>query len=355
MDYFEQSLLALNSAGLEESAAASQVLAALGGLGREHFGGARLALLERSLEIAQKVGEPFATYSAYVELGHYYFSVAAYGQAEDLWRRALTMAQSSQSPERIADAHNRLAQALMASDRLDEASIALDAAMEAASQLPDTLGGRRDKEMYIKRHLGMLHHAKGDFETAIRYLSASTKTYRQRKSTHGLFRNVVLLSECLYDAGSYAQIGELTRDGDNLAARSKMGDWVSRWLILKGNLALDSSADQGVDRGVVATYGEALLVGSRWSVEALDQAAGRILWKLRAMADGGAPERAAAIAGSLREFWREASQDRRAALTTAPRRPTELSGLRTHAQRLLDGDPVEALHGAPRPMLWDGL
>jgi hypothetical protein len=89
-DYMEKSLDAVRQAGLEETAAGCQILVALGAMGREFHGGersdqARMGLLEKALAIAQKVGDAFGAYGAYVELGHLHFNRDRYSDAEQMW------------------------------------------------------------------------------------------------------------------------------------------------------------------------------------------------------------------------------------------------------------------------------
>jgi tetratricopeptide (TPR) repeat protein len=75
----------------------------------------------------------------------------------------------------IANALNRLAQAFMAREELDNAEKVLTSAMEMAKRLPDTLGAGKDKEMYIKRHFGILYQMRGEYERAIKYYSESAQ------------------------------------------------------------------------------------------------------------------------------------------------------------------------------------
>lgn len=365
-EYLEKSLDAVREAGLEETAAGCQILVALGAMGREHHGGqrsdqSRLGLLERALAIAQKVGDAFGAYSAYVELGHLHFNRDRYAEAEEMWRQALRMAELSQNPERIADGHNRLAQDLLASGRFDDAQAELDSAMEAASRLPDTLGGRRDKEMYIRRHLGLLHLARREYGAAIATFSESTKTYRDRKSTYGLFRNVVLLAECLYEAGGASRIQELISEGDDLAVRSGLGDWVSRWLVLKGHLRLDAAPlHAGSVADAARLYRDALVAGLEWNYRTLDLAAARVLSKLSATTDPDDEGRGRAVLAHLADnLWDLQIQGEPISVVLARKRTAEASGQSTERDDagLLfgwgSGLPVPVPRRVPMP--WDGL
>ncbi len=365
-DYLEKSLDAVREAGLEETAAGCRVLVDLGAMGREHHGGersdqARLGLLEQALGIARKVGDPFGAYSAYVELGHLHFNRDCYSEAEEMWREALRMAVLSQNPGRIADAHNRLAQALLGSGRFDDAQSELDSAMEAASRLPDTLGGRRDMEKYIRRHLGMLQHARREFGAAIATFSESTKTYRDRKSINGLFRNLVLLAECLYEAGDPSRIKELTAEGDDLAVRSGMGDWVCRWLVLNGNLRLDERAlDAGSVAEVAQLYRDALVAGLEWNYRTLDWTAARILWKLSTMTEPDEEGRARAVLTDLADtLWDVQIHGEPISVVLARKRAAEARGSsarKDDADLLFGWSPGLAVPRPRRlPMPWDGL
>ena len=80
-----------------------------------------------------------------------------------------------ENPAWIADASNRVVLSLIALGRLPEAERMLNAALEAAKQMPDTLGASQEKIMWIKRHYGVLYHTSGDYSKAIKYLDESVQ------------------------------------------------------------------------------------------------------------------------------------------------------------------------------------
>jgi hypothetical protein len=347
---------------MRESAAACQVMVSLGGMYREFFGGTldtpARAILAEAVEIADRLADPYSVNLPWVELGHVAYSDDLYEDAIDCWTRALRAAQSVRNHERTADGFNRLAQAFIAAGRLDEGERALAEAMEAAKVLPDTLGGRRDKEMYIRRHLGMLRQAAGDLDGAIAVLAESAATYRARRSTNGLFRTLLMLADCLYERGARSEIDVLRPELEDLAGRTRMADWIARWQCLVGHLAVDDWRAAG-DAAVTA-YGDALVTAVRWNARTLDHTATRILWRLSLLEASDGHERPSNVLAGLRAQWRTVRIDNvpmpdvvAAARGRDPRDPSRVSH---DADFLSNRKGIASLSWSRRPpRLWEGL
>jgi tetratricopeptide (TPR) repeat protein len=305
-EHYRKSLEALRAIGQEESAAGCIVLSAIASsltdepIKKEEFA-------KRALEISQRIGEPFYAYSPYVELGHLYLDTGEYAKAEEMWRAAVALAQKFHNDARIADSLNRLASALMAQGKLGEAEEVLNSAMEAAKRLPDTLGAGQDKEMYIKRHFGILYQTKGEYDKAIQYYSESAQIYRQRHSIGGRLRTLGLLANCLYGAGRYDQIGQLRPEVESLMPKMQSNEIVASWLIVQGHMLLDDALEYKVDLSVaIEKYCDTLRVALEGNhIIALDEMLNRIFWKLEKVIAIGKRQEAILVLQGLLRYWKE--------------------------------------------------
>lgn len=314
-DYFRQSLDALQSSGNEESVAGCIVLSAIAST---YFAepAKKIELAKRALGISQRIGEPFFAYNPYVELGPVYLDVGDYFNAEMAWRAAQEIAQKYSNDARIADAFNRLAHALMAMGRLSEAEEVLNSAMTAAKRLPDTLGAGRDKEMYIKRHFGMLYQMRKEYDKAIQYYSESAQIYRERRSTGGRLRTLVLLAGCLFEASHRQEIDSLAQEIEACATQLKISEMVAGWQTVQGHLLVGDGikARTQIDE-VVAKYGEALKTALQSHITVVYEIVNRIFWRLSLLVSADAEAEAVLILRKLIEFWKDGRIEDKSLLT----------------------------------------
>lgn len=309
--YLVSSLDALTAAGQRDTSAGCQILLTLAGLHRDLLGGTSIeaaqSAVREAADISSRIGDPYSTLSALLELGQMQYAVDDYDGALDAWGRGLQIARSMRNAERTADMLNRHALGLIAESRLPEAQRTLDEAMVVAGSLPDTLGGRRDKEMYIRRHYGLLYLATGDLAAATDILEQSANTYRARQSTNGLFRTLVLLAESQYQEGSHEKVEGLVEEIREVASRTSLAGWVARWRVLEANRMVDSwIASRGELGPAIATYLEALVIALRWNPWTVDQVGAQIVVKIGSIADGAGVEPASEVLATLRARWKAA-------------------------------------------------
>ncbi len=302
--YLRRSLVSLQTLGMEESAAGCIILSAVAST---FFAEPtkRIELAKRALEISQRIGAPFFAYNPYVELGHVYLDIGDYPKAEMAWRAALEIAKKHSNDARIADALNRLAHALMAMGRLSEAEEVLNSAMTAAKQLPETLGAGLDKQMYIKRHFGMLYQMRKDYDKAIQYYSESAQIYRQRRSTGGRLRTLVLLAGCLFEAGRGHEIGNLVQEIEQCATPLRNSEMAASWQAIQGHLLM-SQAINGESQAdaAVTKYGEALKTALEAHITGVYEIANRIFWRLGLLKSDANLTMPYVLQG-LTEFWKQ--------------------------------------------------
>lgn len=275
-DYCKQSLDALKSIGQEETGVGCLVLKEVA---RWYYDEPSECekLLFRALKISEKIGEPFFAYDPYIELGHLYLAQRKFTEAETMWKAAVKIGESFQNDAMIANALNRLAHAFMAKEELDNAEKVLMSAMETAKRLPDTLGAGKDKEMYIKRHLGILYQMRGEYEKAIKYYSESAQIYRERKSIGGRTRTLVLLAGCLYEANRQEMLISIRPEIEELIPKLGLSEVVAGWLVILGHIAIDDAikSDQSPNKGI-EMYKESMKAALRGPVPVMDEILNRI-------------------------------------------------------------------------------
>jgi tetratricopeptide (TPR) repeat protein len=304
-NYFRQSLDALKSAGMEETAAGCIIISAVASTYFDEPS-KRIQLNKRAIDISKRIGEPFIAYNPYVELGHVYLDIGDYLKAEKSWRAALDIAEKYSNDARIADAFNRVAHALMATGRLLEAEEVLNSALTAAKRLPDTLGAGRDKEMYIKRHLGMLYQMRGEYDKAIQYYSESVQIYRERRSTGGRLRTLVLLAGCLFEVGRHQDVGSLAQEIEQCAAQLRISEMVAGWQAIEGHLLISDSIDgrTGIVDDAIAKYGEALKTALRAHTPVVYEIINRIFWRLDLLTKTETEQDVIRVLQGLVEYWK---------------------------------------------------
>ena len=302
-EYIKKSFEALQAIGQEESVAGCFVLQELARIYYEEPV-KREAVAKRAIDISQKIGQPYYVYGAYVQLGNTYMDQGNLQDSEVAFRAALKIAENHQDNARIADALNRLGGVQTLSGKLSEAEETLIAALNVANWLPETLGAGLNKAMYIKRHLGILYHMRGEYDKAIKYYSESVQTYRQRRSTGGRLRTLIYLALCLYEAGRINQIKDLSPDIEELVAKVKNSEMVASWLTLQGHILLDDlSSNPNLIHDVVAKYGEALTIALENRIIVLDKILSRILWQTGLLVQTQSENVAREVIKGLIVFW----------------------------------------------------
>jgi len=302
-DYYKQSLDALKSIGQEETGVGCLVLKEVAHwCYDEPFECEKLLL--RALKISEKIGESFFAYEPYIELGHLYLAQRKFSEAENMWNAAVKIGESFQNDSMIANALNRLAIAFMAREELDNVEKVLMSAMETAKRLPDTLGAGRSKEMYIKRHMGILYQMRGEYEKAIKYYSESAQIYRDRKSIAGRTRTLVLLAGCLYEANKQEMLISIRSEIEELIPKLGLHEVVAGWLLILGNMEIDDAlkSDQSLSKGI-DMYKDSLKIALRGPVPVMDEILKRIFWKLRLISVESHDELVSTILDTLLEFW----------------------------------------------------
>lgn len=261
-------------------------------------------LLLRALSISEKIREPFFAYEPYIALGHMYLAQRKFTEAESAWKAAVKIGESIQNDSMIANALNRLAHAFMAKGELDNAEKVLTSAMETAKRLPGTLGAGRDKEMYIKRHFGILYQMRGKYEKAITYYSESAQIYRERKSIGGRTRTLVLLAGCLYEANRQDMLISIRPEIEELIPKLGLHEVVAGWLVILGHIAIDDAIknNQALNNGI-EMYKESMKTALRGSVPVMDEILNRIFWKLNLISRAGYKEFVPTILNALLDFW----------------------------------------------------
>lgn len=310
-EYVYRSLELLRSFGKEESTAGCMVLLDLAGT-YSHPSIAKEELTKRALHISHNIGEFLCEYNSHVELGHIYFTRQEYPKAKEMWLKALEIAKTCKNYERIADAFNRLAQSLIAMGELHKAKSYLNSAVKAAERLPDTLGGFKDKEMYIKRHFGVLHYISGNYDKAIKYLGESAETYRKRKSLNGFLRALVLLAECFYEIGSYCELKSVMAEIEKVTSKASLRDFVARSLVLRGDILLDDLIDYADHlklNKILEMYKEAIRNALECNYNSLDDTIDRILWKLKGYLNQEGDVIGVFILKELIDFWKNEQID----------------------------------------------
>lgn len=268
----------------------------------------REQLLQEALDIGREISVRAHVYEAYVQLGHLYLEVGDNVASQEAWQSATKIAEEAGNEALIADSYNRLAHALMGQQRLTEAGEVLQRAMRSAEQLPDTLGARRDKVMYIQRHMGTLAHMQGECATAVELYSDSADTYRERRSTNGLIRTLVLQAGCLYESDRQEDLDVLVPEIDKLAANikgrtSKVGEVLAAWSTIQGHMLLDRIDADGVTQVVARKYSGAMITALGVQVAVMDEIVERILWKLSLARLQGHRAIAESMLTSTIDFW----------------------------------------------------
>lgn len=302
-DYCKQSLDALKSIGQEETGVGCLVLKEVA---RWYYDEPSESekLLFRALKISEKIGAPFFAYEPYIELGHLYLAQRKFTEAETMWKAAVKIGESFQNDSMIANALNRLAHAYMALGELDNAEKVLMTAIETAKRLPDTLGAGRDKEMYIKRHLGILYQMRGEYEKAIKYYSESAQIYRERKSIGGRTRTLVLFAGCLYEANRQDMLISIRSEIEEVIPKLGLHEVVAGWMVILGHIAIDDAMkdDQSLNNGI-EMYKESMKAALRGPVPVMDEILNRIFWKLNLISKAGYNKFVPIILNALLEFW----------------------------------------------------
>jgi hypothetical protein len=139
-----------------------------------------------------------------------------------------------------------------------------------------------------------------------------------------------------------------------------MGDWASRWLILKGSVLLDSLGSPDCRSDVVHLYSEALVTALDWSYRTYDATAARILWKLSDEKDASRIELAGLVMRDLSTGLTEVQiKGEPLTLVAARKRAAEAKGPSPSRDDsdLLSGWKPGLPIAQPRrkPMPWDGL
>ena len=130
IDLLEASLRSLTDAGQRRSASGSMVISWLAYQYRVHDRGEATQVvrdyLDEAISISDEVGDPYSLNQALIENAHADFTAGGFDQALDQWERALDVVRSVGNTERIADGLNRVAQALIALGRYEEAREGLE-------------------------------------------------------------------------------------------------------------------------------------------------------------------------------------------------------------------------------------
>ncbi len=360
-EYVYKSLELLRITGREESLAGCMILLNLAHT-YPHPSIDKEKLLKRALDISHKIEEPLCRYNAFVELGHLYLTSQRYSKAKKMWLKALNVANACRNDERIAEAFNRVAQSLIAIGELPEAENHLNAAMKTAKRLPNTLGGFKDKEMYIKRHFGVFHYISGDCNEAIKYLNESAKTYRKRKSTNGFLRTLVLLAECLYEIGGHSELKSIIFEIEKVASKASIMDFVARSIVLRANILLDNlnnHTDHSQLNKVLQMYQKAIKTALECNVYALDDTIDRILWKLNEYYNSEVDAMRILLLKKLIDFLKieqvngqfltVVEFNKRKLISTV-----EIKNLESHALTCLERALQKQIH-IKKPVFWQGL
>jgi len=276
--YLRKSLEALQSIKNLESVAGIQVLSRVAMTYLEDPR-KREDLAKQAIQISERLNQPYYAYEPYVELGHFYLNLRLFPQAESAWNNAVRIARQHQNDNNIATALNCLAHVLMATKRFQEAEHILDSAIHAAGKLPNTLGARMDREMYIKRHYGMLFQLTKNYNKSIQYYLESAEIYRKRRSIGGRLRTIALLCGCLYESNQSSKILELTNEIDSLVPNFDSNEIVVSWYTLQGHLLLDTLLhNHSALEPTTQAYVKSLTVGLEANITVLDEVMSRILW-----------------------------------------------------------------------------
>lgn len=312
LDYHDRGLELLQASGQEETHAACVLLRGSAGLlYKQGQIEKALGYLSRGLEISGKIKDAYSRYDMLDGLGKIYLMRNCLEEAVRCWRETLELAKSLGNDAMACGALGRLGLAYIAQREFSEALSTLKSAMHKAKKL-----GSEPRVAWISRHFGLLYQAQGRYKEACRYYTESANGYRQRRSTDGLFRTLVLLCDCLYYAGDHEQLRAQLGEMGDLAGRVKLQDWVARWSVIQAHMELDQALESGLNlEAAIIKYTRAMKMALQCHRYILDEVIGRILWRMNVLASQGHNEETKIILKRLAEFWKDGMLEDKAFIT----------------------------------------